>query len=329
MTDLEDQHRVESWMRPGEIHLRQNARDYLNKAVELQLLLDNNVQNVKAFSQGESSVVFRVYTESNTYVVKMRGDDEGLEAEASFLNAWEKQGVKVPHIYSVRSANKDLPVSILVMEFINAPILSKSMSTNEMVKKGITRELGRTLARMHEATGTGFGFSRKSDELTGIFGSLTEEIDQTLFGKHTNWLIQKGVITERDVEIARKATKILEEDIRNGTKPTLTHNDFRPYNMFATEPITIFDPDPRITHPAIDLAYSTLKPLINKPASIDEKDEFLAGYREIHTVDDRILAAATVLRGVRKLHTWQRKGRTGQVKKLREVINRNQKLILY
>ncbi|KKQ23933.1 MAG: hypothetical protein US62_C0012G0016 [Candidatus Woesebacteria bacterium GW2011_GWA1_37_8] len=327
MTGESDSHIIKPWMRPKEIELRQKGRDHLNKAIKLGLFHGENILSITPFTQGESSVVFKVVTESSPSVVKMTPEAGGVEAESHFLLAWEKEGIKIPQIISIRPQDKEIPVSILVSEFIDSALLIDALTTQQMIEKGISKELGRMLAKMHRAKGKGFGFPIVGNENHGSFETFSEEMEKTLFGDRISWLLTHGVLNQFDVDVAHGAVEILEADIQKGGLPSLTHNDFATYNMFATEPITIFDPDPRITHPAICLAYTLLKSQVNEYPDLTESSEILSGYREITPIDDETIAAGIVLRGIRKIHTWHREGKLSQLDKLKKVIDANEKLI--
>ena len=101
--------------------------------------------------------------------------------------------------------------------------------------------------------------------------------------------------------------------------PSLTHNDFRPYNMFYTRPkITIFDPFPRITHPMMCLGGTILKAMLEGGGDA-EVSEILKGYREIGEVDENVLDAAIVLRVMSSLPSWYAKGRMKKIEKAVKV----------
>lgn len=324
---LLDSHVIENWMGPREVQLRTNARKTLDSVIKAGVLPDSNVKEIKAFGSGITSAVFKVVTETSPFVVKMTIEGGGSGAEATFLEEWKKQGVRVPQVLKARPADSQIDADILIMEYIDKPILSESTTSEERVRKGISREMGRVLALMHKAKGTGFGLPVRGNETQGKYMTFRQEMEEMSLGKKIAELFQVQLIGSKEKEAMARAIDILEQDIINGTRPTLTHNDFSPGNIFSTEPITVFDPDPKITHPAIDLAYATFMPLVRKDSNPKETQEILAGYRDVSPMDDKILAAATILRGLRKLRTWQRRGSVKKIENLMQVLHECEKVI--
>ena len=122
----------------------------------------------------------------------------------------------------------------------------------------------------------------------------------------------------------------MEADLASGTKASLTHNDFKPYNILATKPeLTVIDCDPRITHPAMCLASTLLRTLTRDESfQKEEAEQILEGYRSITLISDQVLSAAMVLRSMKTLHTWQRKGKKERVVKLTSLMKEHQEKIV-
>lgn len=305
---------VRSWMPPEEQTFRKQVVTYLQTAGKLDIL-PGPIREYDVFSQGESSVVFKVASDNGTFVVKMNRVSGIVENEASFFRNWQEQGIATPQVLTVHSANDLLPVSLSVLEFINAPLL-ETISTESRISQGLSREMGRTLALIHRSKGNGFGYPLSTDPQVGTYATFTEEMGSILTTRFY-YLQEKGIINDEDIRAITKAVAVLQADIASGTKPSLTHNDFCPYNIFATHPITVFDPNPRITHPAMCLALSLLKAEIETSGNgSSEAREILSGYRQVSAISDPILSAAGVLRSAMTLHTWARKDKMDKIKKL-------------
>lgn len=315
MPELLEQPRIEPWMKPEDITFRNSAVTHLHTAADIGLL-PGSIEGFGVFPTGESSVVFKLDSNNGPFVVKMTPTVGVVETEAGFFSRWKEQGVKTPEVLAVHTANDTLPVSISVLEFIDAPLLGDTIRTKSRVALGISREMGRTQALMHKAKGIGFGHPIFTTPTHGSLTSFSEEM-AGVFAQRTELLISKGIIGGHDLEMASRATAIIEKDLAAGVLPALTHNDFRPYNILATSPITVIDPNSRITHPAMCLSQSLLKALVESSGyGKQEFDEILTGYREISKIDDNILAAATILRSILTLHTWVNKGQEKKVGKL-------------
>lgn len=318
--------KITSWMNPEEIEFRKAAPAYLQKAFDLGTFPDNRPTGIKVLDSG-GSVIFKIETKNGSYVVKMSREKNLAEREEAFYQQWEQSGVSVPEVYGGQCADDIIPVSIMSMNYINAKTLICRMSSQEIVKNSVAREMGRTLAIMHNSKGQGFGKPRVKNPLVGTYNSFTEYMDKCLFKREIVWLISSGIIENKDVKLARKAVDIVEKDFKNGTKPTLNHNDFTRSNIFSTNPITIFDPQPSISHPYLCLAHPLLESMIHKIPKAKEREEILAGYKEFVDVDKRVLAAATVIRAMIRFRNLHRNKQHIKADKLKDIINQSTKMI--
>lgn len=328
MSELIEEPAIASWMTEDEVVFRRQAKEYLQKAADAGVLTSRKIDEVKVFADGETSVVFLVKSPELTYVAKLTRHPETVEREAVFFEKWAEQGVRIPRVLALHTTNDQIPVSIVSLEYIDAPILSRFLNTEQRVKKGVAREMGRTLASMHRAKGEGFGFPIPENRTKGNFVTFKEEFENTFLKRRANWLKEQGVITDQDLSSTQTAIEIIEKDLRSGIKPSLVHDDFRPYNIFASEPITVFDPNPRITHPFMCLALTLIKSEVESGTfGKQERDEILSGYSEITKVNNHVLSAAIVLRGLRTLNTWKRKDKEEKVSTLLELVRKHQQLI--
>jgi fructosamine-3-kinase len=275
------------------------------------------------------SVVFLVRSPGIIYVAKMASTPESVEREVVFYKEWSKQDVKTPEVLKLHTADKKVPVSIVSLEYINSPILSQQYDVEKRVKTGVSREMGRTLARMHKAKGKGFGVPTSRDRTKGSFATFKEEYQGAFLRRKADWLIAQTVLTNKDILGIKTAINIIEKDVLAGMRPALTHNDFRPYNIFASKPMTVFDPNPRISHPYICLALSLVgSDVETDPFSKNERDEILLGYSEITAINNRVLSAAIILGGMKKAYTWQKKREEDKVNRLMALLRKHQDIIL-
>ena len=321
MDNQNEKLRIKEWMRPHEVELRSNAVAYIEKAIQLKLLPDNDVSSFEAFSKGESSVVFKVETKSGPYVVKMRNKEEDRAlAEAYFYRMWRQNGVRTPRVFLARQADEEIPVSLSVMEYIDAPVLSEKMVVNERIKSGLSKEMGRVLAKMHQVKGNGFGYP-VGNNFFGSHKTFGEQMFEELKRRKILLLKQEGIISNGDADYARKAINVIEND--GDTLPSLTHYDYGAYNIFATHPLTIFDPNPCFTHPVMDLALALITPTVTDHPQ--EGDQILAGYKEVNPMSDRVVSAGIVLRGLMKARTWSRKKLDNRMQRLIPLIREHGK----
>lgn len=316
--------RTEAWMSKHQVTFRQNTDHYLQKAVELGILPE--IKDIKYFQMGESSVVAKAKLDGDPVVIKLSAS-HNVAAEGHFLKKWSESGVKTPSILNIHSGNEELPVSILVMEYINALPLSEAATREELIANGTWRYVGRILAIMHQVQGNNFGFPKGNDWERGPHITFTQSINKLLFEDRVPYLVANGILDDKTVALVHKAAAILEKDSQDGRKPSLIHGDYMPYNMFATNPPTIFDPLPEITHPYMCLGYPIFKLMTLDPRIDVEHQQLLAGYEEVTLVDRYVLSAAIVIRGIGKLKTWIEKGKTKNAQRIKYVLAEQAKLL--
>jgi aminoglycoside phosphotransferase (APT) family kinase protein len=323
MTGLLTEPKIEEWMPPEEQQFRGRAKEYLERAGDMGLL-PAPLATFGIFPKGVSSVVFLVNAETEPFVAKMALEPTKVAVEAACFKAWHDHGVKTPQVYSSHVATSDLPVSMATFEYIEAADLSEEPITDKAAANQVSRKLGRFLAQMHEAKSSGFGIPQLPD-LTGKRSTFGEEVLPSLH-RRLESLAQRSIITSKDTEEVLKAFWVLEADVGRGRESCLTHNDYLTYNVLNTEPFTVFDPDPLVTHPMLDLATSMIiSEAIGQPDRYGVADEILAGYREMTQVDSRMLSAAAVVRTIRKMNTWAHKNRMEQVNICVEILRREAK----
>ncbi len=313
---LQDQIMIAPWMDEEDLTFRSSAPDNLKKILEQNLLLGGEYKVLGVFARGVSSVVYKIASTSGIFVLKMSRKPEVISNEVFFLESWKQQGLTVPTVVSTHQADVNIPVSFSVMEYISAPILSDALGVEEIINQGISREIGRMLSQMHQATGIGFGVPKIGAPDKGTFTTLREDFE-SVFDKTIPTLIAAGIINADAEQYCRVAIEVLEEDLKKNKKsPVLIHGDLRPYNIFHTDPLTIFDPNPKISHQAVDLGTCLLRAVSeSEEFGARDAEEVLAGYKEKTLVDDKILAAGVVLVSLRLARNWLRKDRKEKVER--------------
>lgn len=320
MRELVDTPVIKDWMPPEEVVFRKQAVDYLHRAAEMGII-PFSVTNYGIFPEGESSVVFKVSTDSDEFVVKMALHPTRLATEAAAFTAWKAKSVNTPQVFSSHVASPTLPISLSVLEFIDAPTLSQAMATENRVDSGVSRELGRILARMHQVQTSGFG----TLQLPGLSGNMSSLSNETLpfLDQRLTRLVAKEILTDSDVASVHRALAVLEEDSLKRNRSSLTHNDFLPYNILSGPSLVVIDPDALITHPLLDLATTLIiSEIADQPYGFKEPKEILAGYQETEPVEPNLLAAAMEVRTVRKLNTWAYKNKVRQVEACVALLRR-------
>jgi Ser/Thr protein kinase RdoA (MazF antagonist) len=116
--------------------------------------------------------------------------------------------------------------------------------------------------------------------------------------------LQAGRLREQDLAAVQNAVDIVHQHAQV-VGSVLAHTDFRAGNvlyMAATEPpYVVIDPNSRITHPYMCLAYTIVLETIhakNDPAHL------LAGYSQVAEIEPKVLTAANLLVIVSLLSRW-------------------------
>ncbi|HVY56201.1 MAG TPA: phosphotransferase, partial [Thermodesulfobacteriota bacterium] len=122
--------------------------------------------------KGAGSLVAKIETNDEKLILKVPLSLAFSKGEGLFLKTWENAGVKVPRVYEEGSFGE---LSYILMEYIDAPVITGRYSPEESLKKKIYVDLGKTLRTMHAPKAEGFGgvvdgkaeYSRFSDWING------------------------------------------------------------------------------------------------------------------------------------------------------------------
>lgn len=221
--------------------------------------------------------------------------------EGQFLQAWEAAGVTVPHVLETGEIN-DLPYTL--MEFVDAPTVDRAYSQEEMLDKEMYVEMGRILRLMHSVETKGYG-------------SVVE--DRAEFETAKEWLAGED-LTER-ISYAREHGLFdgFEEKLQHSldtikkyaetTSSTYCHADFGTANMFATDPITIFDSNPKYNSGYYDLGQIRFREIAMSNIK-DVFNQLRSGYFENDECDEDVLEAYTFLSFCIKARYWHQTEKT-------------------
>ena len=254
--------------------------------------------------KGISSLVCILNTAEEKVVLKISLGIGYTEGETQFLEVWEKVGVRVPRVLE---RGKIGDHSYILMEFIVEPILSNKYTYEELVENGIYLEMGRTLKRMHIPKADGYGRVIKGKAGFSNFEAWLTREDMK---KRIKYVKEHKLLNGKHGSLAT-AFEILKAHIGVHEQSSYCHGDFAAYNIFATNPLTVFDPSPRFNNEYIDLAQS----LVMNIAHGQFPEEFIQGYFNGEPYDDRVLHAAILLTVYSKFRYWH------QVEKFDRIQN--------
>lgn len=264
--------------------------------------------------KGVSSVIAIIDTPTNKLVLKIPRSKTFSAGEGQFLKVWEEAGVTVPHVIETGELN-NYPYTL--MQFINAPTLDTYYSYEELLAKGTFTKMGEMLRLMHSKPATGYGFV--------VDGKPEfETVEEWLAGddmKNRFDYIDKHNILAGIEDVLTKALDVIIEHSKTSSS-TYCHDDFGQANIFATDPITVFDANPRFNSGYYDLGKIKFFNIAFGGSKVALK-QLLDGYFDDETHDDRVLNAYTFISFVYKCPYWQKTGRQKELQKVKEYFNQN------
>lgn len=262
--------------------------------------------------KGISSLIAIIETSDEKLVLKIPLSRTYAAGEADFLRVWGQAGVKVPYVIEDGVLDEH---PYVLMEYIDAPILTDAYSSKELEEKEIYTEMGRILRRMHTPEAAGYG---------RVVGGKAE------FTEFRDWLYSPDLqariayVQEQDLLGAthgsiQTAFDVLEAHMRENPKSSYCHDDFSAANIFATTPITVFDPNPRFHNGYLDLGRSVLRHISQGiPTS-----GVLDGYFDGAAYNEEVLHAAVLLNTYMKFPYWHKVKRTAQIQRMQDYFGKS------
>jgi aminoglycoside phosphotransferase (APT) family kinase protein len=116
----------------------------------------SNVVNVDRVSKGWSTYVYRVTAGTGTYYVRFLPEDVSFAAEVLAHSILLDKGVTVPRVINFEHRNQTTGLSVMVTEEIPGVCVEDEWPRDGL--RGILREAGRQIARVHEVPVDGFGW---------------------------------------------------------------------------------------------------------------------------------------------------------------------------
>ncbi len=276
---------------------------------------------VTFFHTGVSSLVGVLDADGERYVLKIPLSVLDSRLEGRFLKVWESSGVKVPKVIEEGGIGSH---HYTLMEYVDAPNLAGKYSPEQMVRDGIYREMGAMLRMMHEPKARGFSniVNDKSEpEYPGIVSWIRGDKsmqNQIAFVRENNLLndAEHGSIDEA---LALIAARIGSDD-----ESVYCHNDFNSNNIFATDPMTVFDPWPCFHHPYMDLSRAIVVSLIG----VEHVDEqLLDGYFGDEEYDRQLLQAFVLLNVYVKFKYQFETGNEDGMRNMKEYLSWHKELL--
>ncbi len=239
------------------------------------------------------------------------------KAEAQFLNAWEKAGVRVPHV--IEEGRMGEYVYIL-MEYVDAPTLAKAYAPEELAEKGIYREMGQLLRRMHAPKAEGYGPVIGGNAAHSGFREWflgADVIAAIAYGRAHSLLGEEH-------GSMREAFEILQAHVSDQNHSSFCHDDFSAANILATHPMTVVDPNPIFNNGYIDLGRSLV---IHISQGMSQQRQLVEGYFAGGDYSERVLHAAVLLNAYLKFCYWHNVKKSRRIENVRNYLRERRELL--
>ncbi len=267
-------------------------------------------------SVGSASFTCILETEGVKRVLKIPLSSQSFyESEGAFLNAWEKVGVKVPHVIEEGKIDGSY---YLLMEFIDAKTLPEEYKKGAMIRQEIFVKMGNLLRMMHTAKSEGFGVVKDGK---GVDSRFSEWLDYQIKHK-ASYASDERFLEDSKHGNFSLAIQKMNAYVGESTESCYCHNDFAYQNIFATDPLTVFDPIPIFGHPYMDLARAIVTAL-GRGISEEASEQLIRGYSGNDLVIDRsVLQAAMILQSYLKFGYWSKTGKEQGIKDVQTYLEK-------
>lgn len=291
--------------------MRMSLLPHIKELVLAHDLFKRKEVSVTFSHQGISSVVAMLETVDNKIVLKVPLNTRHHLGDVLVLEKWKEVGVSVPHIFEEGLIGEH---RYFLMDYIDSPIVLDTYSEVELVDQKKYVEIGSILSQMHKAYAQGYGriVNGQAEHETFKDWVLSRDIQKRIEYVHKHKLLgaEHGDILQA-VEILTEHTAL--------HSSSYCHEDYGISNMFATDPITIFDPNPNINNGYVDLGRTII--LMVARGSLDESiDQLVEGYFGEDGYDEQVLQSAILLNAYRKFLYWNKKGNSKRINAVQEYL---------
>ncbi len=267
--------------------------------------------------KGVSSLVCIIDTGNQKYVLKVPSNIEMAKQETLFLNKWKEVGVTVPNIFEQGVLGDH---AYILMEYIDAENLRDHFKLNGLIREKVFVTMGEVLRQMHTAKAVSFG------KPVGERGEF--ETFKSWFLGPDGYTRKAGDIQEfnllgNEYGSIQKAVDILIQG--TDTESVYCHYDFAPENIFATNPITVFDPVPMFNNPFMDLS-RTIVIAVSRCGTSEVVSQLIEGYFKGEEYDKRLLHAAIFVQAYMKFPYWNKTAQSKRLEYVREYLLNNKNL---
>ncbi len=265
---------------------------------------------------GVSSLVCILDTMEQKYILKVPLSLLTSGLEGSFLKVWEDSGVRVPHVFEEGTLGDHFYV---LMEYIEAQTLIQKYSNEELLEKRAYYDLGKMLRKMH-ATKTEGCSNIVNDKKGPGYQTVAEWLESdTRTKEQFAYVKENQLLNDRDHGSIEEVCRLIISRIGNNKETVYCHNDFHTGNVFATEPLTVFDPWACFHHPYMDIARSII--LASKVGLDEVTKQLVEGYFDGEEYDQVLLRAFITINIWVKLPYMHKTKQIETIEDLRKYLN--------
>ena len=265
--------------------------------------------------KGISSVIAIIDTPADKWVLKIPRNKTFSVGEGQFFQVWEKAGVTTPQIIETGEL-KSFPYTL--MQFIDAPTLDTKYTSEELTSNGKFTEMGKILRLMHSEKVNGYGYVVDGKP---EFETAEEWLEGDNMKKRFDYIYEHNLLEGVGGELV-KALEVIKQNSKI-EESTYCHDDFVPSNMFATNPITIFDANPRFNSGYYDLGRIKFFNIVFKNSEESLK-QLLDGYFGEDSCNNQVLNAYTFLTFCVKCRYWHKSGKEKELNEVKKYFSQNQ-----
>lgn len=251
---------------------------------------------------GVSSLVAIVrMAEHQPLVIKIPLMSNNPTAEPEAFRVWERAGARVPRI--LRDGRMGGEMYFMVLEYVPAPTLSAGYKRDyeKMLTDGVFEKMGFALSIMHKAKAVGYGRFKDGQGKCQTFADFVQGSDYLQRAFDYVREVAKPLDMERRID---EAVLVATEYSAKQNSSCYCHNDFGPYNVFMTEPLTVFDPNPVLSEGLCDLGLM-LGIMAGRSDNENIREQMIAGYfAEESRPDPKVLKSFEIIGFAPRLRHW-------------------------
>ena len=264
---------------------------------------------------GVSSLVCLIGAVEKKYVLKIPLSMLTSGLEGIFLKAWGGAGIKVPHVFEEGKLGDHC---YILMEYLAVNTLIQEHAHEELLKGKTYQKMGSLLRRMHEVKAEGYS-NIVNDKMVPEYENVTTWLSGDNRTKEQFLYVKENALLDECAHGSiEEICGIIISRIGAKKETVYCHNDFHAGNIFATDPLTVFDPWPCFHHPYMDTARAII--LASKIDLIEVTEQFIDGYFEGENYDRRLLQAFIILNVWVKLPYMHKTNQIDAIEQLKDYL---------